>query len=104
MQRVFSDPNPMIVGNMFSLLEREGIEVVYRNENLSGGAGELAPGDTWVEVWVVDDGDADRATALIRDVLKQDDRADWICNHCRESNPASFELCWHCGRIEETRP
>ncbi|MDZ7685518.1 MAG: DUF2007 domain-containing protein [Gammaproteobacteria bacterium] len=61
MQRVFSDPNSMIVGSMYSLLQREGIEVVYRNENLVGGAGELAPGDTWMEVWVVNEADAERA-------------------------------------------
>lgn len=97
MQRVFSDPNSLIVGNIYNLLERDGIEVVYRNEDLMGGAGELPPGEAWLEVWIVNDADADRAAALIRDVMAPDDRAPWICDHCQESNPPSFEICWHCA-------
>jgi hypothetical protein len=22
----------------------------------------------------------------------------WICPHCDEENPQSFDLCWNCGR------
>jgi hypothetical protein len=21
----------------------------------------------------------------------------WKCEHCKESNPESFEICWQCG-------
>lgn len=102
MQRVFTDPNSLIVGNIFNLLEQDGIEVVYRNENIMGGAGGLPPGDTCLEVWIVNDADAGRARALIKDAMAPDDRAMWICNHCQESNPASFEICWHCGEAADS--
>lgn len=101
MKRVFSHPNTMIVGSMHALLEREGIEVTYRNEFLAGGAGELAPGETWLELWIVNEGDEERAHQLIREAQQAPLRDEWICNHCHEANPASFELCWHCGKSGE---
>lgn len=24
--------------------------------------------------------------------------ADWGCEHCKETNPASFDICWNCHR------
>jgi hypothetical protein len=52
MRRVFSHPNSMIVGSMASLLNYAGIETEIRNDILGGAAGEIAPGETWVELWV----------------------------------------------------
>jgi hypothetical protein len=23
---------------------------------------------------------------------------DWVCSGCGESNPGTFEVCWHCSR------
>jgi len=31
----------------------------------------------------------------------EDSKPEWTCPHCREENPASFEICWNC---EEARP
>ena len=28
---------------------------------------------------------------------------DWLCIGCNESNPKSFEVCWHCGNAAPAR-
>lgn len=86
----------MIVGNMAGLLQQSGIESEIRNDILGGATGELAPGETWVELWV-DESYVRTAEQLIKDVSNQPERDDWMCNQCQESNPATFDLCWQCG-------
>lgn len=98
MKLVFTHPNPMIVGSMASLLAQAGIETEYRNEFLGGATGEIAPGETWVELWIGDDRREDEARRLIKDTLEQPPGEDWTCLECRETNPANFEICWHCGK------
>ena len=51
MKLVYSHPNSMILGNMSSALNQEGIETQIRNDILGGATGEIAPGDTWIELW-----------------------------------------------------
>lgn len=97
---VYTHPNSMVVGSMASLLAQVGIETEFRNELLGGAAGELAPGETWVELWVVDNRQAGRAKQMIQDLIDEPERDDWICNACQETNPASFEICWQCGKPE----
>jgi len=28
----------------------------------------------------------------------REDRPDWVCDGCQESNPGTFDVCWQCGR------
>ncbi|MFT4677645.1 MAG: methyl coenzyme M reductase beta subunit [Patiriisocius sp.] len=99
MKRVYSHPNSMIVGSMSSALNEEGIETETRNELLGGATGEIAPGETWVELWIVNEAQAEAATKRIKEILEQPERDDWLCNHCQESNPATFDVCWQCGEL-----
>lgn len=98
MQRVFSHPNFMIVGSMASLLNQAGIETEIRNDILGGASGEIAPGETWVELWVTNESQIEAAKQLLQETMDQADRDDWICDHCQESNPATFDVCWQCGK------
>ena len=76
MRRVFSHPNSMIVGSMASLLNYAGIETEIRNDILGGAAGEIAPGETWVELWVVNEALAEEAAQLINETLEQPEGDD----------------------------
>ncbi len=96
MKLVYSHPNSMILGNMSSALNQEGIETQIRNDILGGATGEIAPGDTWIELWVVNEAQAETAAQRIKERLEQPERDDWLCNHCKESNPATFDMCWQC--------
>lgn len=97
MRRVFSHPNSMVVGSMASLLNYAGIETETRNDILGGAAGEIAPGETWVELWVVNETRVEEAAQLIKETMEQPEGDEWICNHCQETNPATFDVCWQCG-------
>jgi hypothetical protein len=97
MKLVYSHPNSMILGSMSSALNHEGIETEVRNDILGGATGEIAPGETWIELWVVNESQAEAATQRIKEILEQPERDDWLCNRCQESNPATFDVCWQCG-------
>ncbi len=101
MKKVYTHQNPMIVGNARGLLEAAGIEVVLRNEYAQGASGELAVFETWPELWVVEERDYPRAVALLQGLRAGSAEPDWVCGACGETNPDSFETCWHCGQMPE---
>ena len=72
----------MILGNMSSALNEIGIETEIRNDILGGAIGEISPGETWIELWVVRKTQAEAATARIKEILEQPERDDWLCNQC----------------------
>jgi len=97
MKLLYSHPQLVIVSQMRSLLEREGITVELRNEYAAGAIGELAPIDAWPELWVNNDRDAQRGQKLLEKHRQQDDLPDWHCALCGSDSPASFDWCWQCG-------
>tara|TARA_B110000305_G_C19338452_1_gene587792 strand:- start:112 stop:414 length:303 start_codon:yes stop_codon:yes gene_type:complete len=96
MKLVYSHPNSMILGSMSSALNHEGIATEIRNDILGGATGEIAPGETWIELWILNEAQYEAATLRIKEILAQPERDDWLCNRCQELNPATFEVCWQC--------
>jgi len=96
MKLIYSNENQFLVNNAKNILENNHIEVTLKNEFASGAAGVLAPLDTWVELWLVNDIDEEQAKQVLAKALKQQDEHDWLCPQCQENNDASFELCWQC--------
>ena len=66
MKLVYSHPNSMIIGNMASALHEIGKCTETRNDILGGASGEIAPGETWIELWVVNDRQFKVATKGLR--------------------------------------
>ena len=97
MKLVYTNENRLIVGNARNLLEAAGIEVLLKNEFAAGGAGDIPVFEAWMEVWVVHDGDYDRACELLAGALSDEASPAWRCGRCSEDNDASFDLCWQCG-------
>lgn len=80
------------------LLATAGIEAKVLNAYAAGAAGELPPGETGPELWVVRAEDIKGA----RRVLLAYERsgtgaAPRRCPRCAEENPAAFDSCWRCG-------
>jgi hypothetical protein len=93
LKRVYSSYNQTAVYHARNLLENEGIETLVRNAALSSAMGELPPAECQAELWVLDEGDADRAAAILnRQVLGE----DWRCS-CGETLGPQFTQCWRCG-------
>lgn len=101
MKKVFTHENRMILFNMKNLLEGEGIETVVVNEFAGGGVGDLPAFDTWPELWVRDNAEAERAQSILRAVTAAGNAEPWFCRGCREANDAAFRICWNCGRSYE---
>jgi len=69
------------------------------NANAASLAGELPIEASLPQVWVDEDAQADRARALIEEYLTcGTPGSPVVCGACGEENPASFDLCWNCGR------
>lgn len=96
MTLIFTRENKLIVENARNLLALEGIETVMKNEFSSGAAGDLAPQDTWPELWLTDDEQLARAQSVIATMEKKAQAPDWYCNNCHEVNGPAFDVCWHC--------
>jgi hypothetical protein len=102
-KRVFVATHPTEAHLVQGLLEAEGIAAEVRGESLFAARGEapLTP-ETLPSVWVVDDGEADRAAAILA-AYGRDDAGPrgrgptWRCPACRERLEPQFTQCWRCG-------
>lgn len=88
-----------MVWGVKNILELAGYDCNIRNEFAAGGMGDIAPIETWPEVWLVNEDQFDEALDYIESsILKQSSlEHDWICKNCGEKNGAAFEFCWNCG-------
>ncbi len=97
MKLVFTHPSPVIVAQARNELERAGIECVLRNEYAAGAVGELAPIETWAELWVLRDHQWQAAKTIVEEMQTPVDGADWTCQACGNGNPSNFDYCWSCA-------
>lgn len=89
-----SDHPPTLIGNFKSLLEKAGISVHIKNEN----ANMVPQIDISPEIWVINDGDYDKAKSIIDDYQREPDAdaAPWKCPKCEETIDSTFGRCWKC--------
>ena len=99
MRKVYTSDNIAIIGHLRQVLENQAIRCIVRNDFLFGGAGELPVNETWPELWVVDDRDADRARALVDAIVATAHVSEpsWRCASCGEQMEGQFTDCWRCG-------
>ena len=98
MQKVYTNQNIAMVGAMRSYLEENDIAVQIRNEFSSSVMGEVPFLEVWPELWVGDHAYLQAETLLAEMQGSSVSDRDWSCASCKEANPASFEVCWQCGR------
>jgi hypothetical protein len=102
MKRVWSGSSLPDTAHFVNLLEQAGVACLIKNRELGGGIGDLPVFDASPEIWVLDDGEAERAAKLIRDsVQPAGGSAAWRCRGCGEHNEPQFAACWNCSRAAE---
>jgi len=74
-----------LVNNAKNILENQNIEVTLKNEFASGAAGVLAPIDTWVELWIINDIDEDKAETVLAQALKQQGEHDGFVSSAKST-------------------
>jgi hypothetical protein len=102
MKRVWSGSSLPDTTHFTNLLEQAGVPCLIKNRELGGGLGDLPVLDCAPEIWVLDDTDAARAEALLRDSVRPATAgaAPWSCPRCGEDNEAQFAACWSCGHSD----
>jgi hypothetical protein len=93
MKLVYTNENNMLVNLAKNILENEGMEVALKNEHGSTG---MHPQFMFLELWVKNDADEEKAKSLIAEIENRPDAEEWECVKCQEKNDASFEICWNC--------
>ena len=96
MKLVYTHENLTLVATVANHLRQNDIDVIIKNQYAAGGAGQLAPVETWPEIWVVDDRDCLRANQLVEELNKDSNKPQWQCQNCNEMNDATFDYCWRC--------
>lgn len=80
-------------------LNGNGVPCEIFHQNAMGALGELPV--TSPEVWVRRDADLSRAQRLIAQIEFGDSGKSIFCQHCGETNPAGFDICWRCqGQLQ----
>lgn len=98
MKMVYTSENRFLVNNARNIIEAEGIGTILKNEFSAGASGDIAPFDTWLELWVLNDDEYQSAFNLIERAFEQSEKSPWACTHCQEENEPAFDLCWSCQK------
>ncbi|MCB1275999.1 DUF2007 domain-containing protein [Prosthecobacter sp.] len=85
------------LGFFKSILDEAGIPCFIRNET-TAQLTNIFIGPLQPTLCLLNDSDYDEASALLREHQSPQftSSEEWLCPACKESNPASFELCWKC--------
>jgi hypothetical protein len=101
-KRLISAPNLAIATLWSDLLCQAGVDANVQRAWGSSIAGEIPPDQALPEVWIVDDGELERARTLL-DALRNLPSVHWLCASCGENVDGPFEQCWNCGAAMPTR-
>ena len=100
MIKIFEDFDIALVGHYQSVLESHDIPTFLKNQFGTSGAGELPFVEVIPQLWVLNEGDVDRASALINELHNPDKEElpqAWLCADCGTSQEAVFTHCWKCS-------
>lgn len=102
MKRVYTHENRLLVSHAKNILDNANIENALKNEFAAGAMGDIAPLDTWMELWIVNNSDYDSSASLLEHISYSNsstpDVTEWACRYCKKTNPTHFLLCWHCQK------
>ena len=100
MIKVFEDFDVTLVGHYQSVLESNDIATFMKNQFGTSGAGELPFVEVVPQLWVLNEADAGRAKALIKELSDPESSEQpqaWVCLKCGTHQEAAFTHCWKCS-------
>tara|TARA_R100001132_G_C3222407_1_gene60512 strand:+ start:147 stop:467 length:321 start_codon:yes stop_codon:yes gene_type:complete len=97
MKQIYTHDNIVVLHSVKNVLALNNIESFVKNEHTAPVGARHGINNIFHELWILDDQDFDRASALIETEIENPvTRATWICSSCSEENEGSFEICWKC--------
>lgn len=103
MKQVYVGTDPIDAELVKGLLAASGIEATVQGGAVFALRGEIPmTTDTLPTVWVLDDGEFDRASSIVEDDRRRravgaSGTGIWSCPACGERLEAQFTHCWKCG-------
>lgn len=99
MKKVYTTDSLVTVQHLKNLLELEGVACLVKNDQLYTLRAEVPFAEVWPQLWVINDGDLDRARAVVAEHLAGPaaDLPGWTCGSCGEAMEGQFTDCWNCG-------
>lgn len=89
-----------MIGHLKNVLVNEGFDCFTKNDYLTGAIGELPLNECWLEIWITEDSQYDKAKEIIKNAFttKTSTRPRWRCSDCGEEHEPQFTECWNCGK------
>ncbi len=98
MKRLINCDSLFQAGHIKNILQQAGIDCLIKNEQLSGGLGEIPFLDCLPELWILRNKDFERAQSLLKSSCNANiSGTPWGCMNCGEKNESHFAVCWKCG-------
>ncbi|MDP2142208.1 MAG: DUF2007 domain-containing protein [Gammaproteobacteria bacterium] len=97
MKHIYTHDNIVVLHSAKNILALNGIESFVKNEHTTPIGSVHGINNTFLELWILNDEDHEKAAAIIEnEVENQSPKDSWICSACNEENDGSFEVCWKC--------
>ncbi|MDO9478099.1 MAG: DUF2007 domain-containing protein [Pseudohongiella sp.] len=97
MKHIYTHDNIVVLHSVKNILALNDIESYVKNEQTVPVGAQHGIGNTFHELWILNDHDYIAATELIaREVENPSPKAAWVCGECNEENDGSFDVCWKC--------
>ena len=104
MKPVYTNENIMLLHSAKNFLALNGIESFIKNEHAIPNGARFGIENIFLELWLTNDQDFDKAEAIIEKQFKNSGtRPEWICARCDEPNDGSFDFCWKCQSAADTK-
>ena len=97
MKHIYTHDNIVVLHSVKNLLALNDIDAFVKNEQTAPVGAQHGIGNTFHELWILNDQEYAAAKALIaREIENPAPKAEWVCDTCNEENEGSFEICWRC--------
>lgn len=100
MKRIYTSDNVVVLHSVKNVLALNGIDSFVKNEHTGPVGAWHGIGNSFHELWILNDLDFDKASAIIEKQVENPTPAQpWTCAMCGENNGGSFEVCWKCQSV-----
>ncbi|MEX0963525.1 MAG: DUF2007 domain-containing protein [Pseudohongiellaceae bacterium] len=97
MKHVYTHDNITVLHSAKNILALNEIESFVKNEHAIPNGARHGIENTFLELWITNDQDFDKACSIIDEQLvNPEPKPAWVCTDCGEENDGSFDFCWKC--------
>lgn len=97
MKHVYTHDNIVVLQSAKNILMQNDVEAFIKNEHTIANGARHGIENTFLELWIVNNQDFQKAKEIIADRLTNpSEKPAWTCRKCDEQNDGSFDFCWKC--------